>query len=372
MGVVVPEEEIVIVILNGLPDEYSTVRTVVEGRENPITLRDLRAQLLAAERRIEGSFSFHQNISAMVARGDGSRSDERSGGNRGWSNRFDSKDKEKQGYSNSECLACGRKGHTVDTCFRIHKCQICGKHGHLTRNCYQNPAYKSQQVSSQNRSLNNTGPSPECHICSKKGHTTVNCFYRSDVPADHPSLAIPTCQICGLKGHVALNCTQRTNFAFQGTEPPASLTALTTSTGNFNGGFSPSTNGYYVTSTPHSSFPGGFSPSNGASTSLASSSTPVNNEVWIGDSGATHHMTSDLRNLTIAQPYTTDNKITIGNGAGLNVAHTGHSYIKPADHILRLNVVLHVPNLAMNLLSFTKLCRDNHCFITLDEHNIAV
>lgn len=54
VGVVIPDEDVIIVILNGLPEEYSTVRTVVEGRENPITLRDLRSQLLAVERRIEG------------------------------------------------------------------------------------------------------------------------------------------------------------------------------------------------------------------------------------------------------------------------------------------------------------------------------
>ena len=120
-------------------------------------------------------------------------------------------------------------------------------------------------------------------------------------------------------------------------------------------------------------FPGGFHPSNGAS---SSSSTPQNtqahSEVWVGDSGATHHMTSDLRNLAIAQPYTADNKITIGNGTGLHIAHTGQGYIKPVDHILKLNTVLHVPNLAMNLLSFTKLCRDNGCFIVLDENDISV
>lgn len=57
VGVTIPDEDIIIVILNGLPDEYTIVRTVIEGRENPITLRDLRSQLLAAERRIEGSFS---------------------------------------------------------------------------------------------------------------------------------------------------------------------------------------------------------------------------------------------------------------------------------------------------------------------------
>lgn len=191
--------------------------------------------------------------------------------------------------------------------------------------------------------------------------------------SDHPSLSIPTCQIFGIKGHVALNCMHINNFAYQGSDPPASLTALTAhSTGSYNGGHSQSQGNYYVTTTSAPNFPGGFNPKNGASSSNYVISSPMNTEVWVGDFGATHHMTSDLRNLTIAQPYNDDNKITIGNGLGLTVAHTGSGYIKSADHVLKLNTLLHVPNLAMNLLSFTKLCRDNHCFITLDENDIVV
>lgn len=162
VGVAVPDEDVIIVILNGLPDEYSIVRTVVEGRETPITLRDLRSQLLATERRIEGSFSLHSTLSAMVARGNGSRGEDRDGNNRDWSTRNEHKGKDvKLGGGSTECPACGKKGHTIDTCFRIHKCQICGKHGHLTSKCYQNPEYKSSQVTSQTRSPIN-GPLPEC------------------------------------------------------------------------------------------------------------------------------------------------------------------------------------------------------------------
>lgn len=129
------------------------------------------------------------------------------------------------------------------------------------------------------------------------------------MPTGHRSLSIPTCQICGLKGHVALNCTRRSNFAYQGSHPPASLTALIAqSNGGYNSGLQQS----------HLSFPGGFHLSNGASSSSGSSfagysvlptgasnssNSHINNEVWIGDSGATHPMTSDLRNLTIAQQY---------------------------------------------------------------------
>ncbi|XP_040362819.1 uncharacterized protein LOC121049449 [Rosa chinensis] len=200
---------------------------------------------------------------------------------------------------------------------KVHKCQICGKHGHLTITCYQNPDYKPQQGTQVQSSSLNSGLSPECQICSKKGHTAANCFYRTDVPAGHPSLSIPTCQICGLKGHVALNYSHRTNFDYQGSEPPASLSALIAqNNGNDSGVFPQPHMGYLLsndTSTSH--FPGGFYPSPGASTSGTGGSSS-NTEVWIGDSGATHHMTSDMRNLTIAQPYTADNKITIGNGAG--------------------------------------------------------
>lgn len=235
----IPEEDIIIVILNGLPDEFSIVRTLVEGRETPISLRDLRAQLLAAERRIEGSFSYHSTLSAMIARGDHSHTTNRGSNGQGWNTPTNGKAKEiKHGGVSPECPACGKKGHTIDTCFKIHKCQICGRHGHLTRNCYQNPDYKPQQGTTQATTQNqfSTGPSPECQICFKRGHTAANCFYRTNVPSDHPSVAIPTCQICGLKGHVVLNCTHRTNFAYQGSDPPASLTALTAqSNGSYNG-----------------------------------------------------------------------------------------------------------------------------------------
>lgn len=135
-------------ILNSLPNEYSIVRTVVEGRETPITLRDLRSQLLAVKRRIEGSFSLHSTLSAMVAHDNGSRGEERYGNNQDWSTQNANKSKDvKLGGGSNECPACGKKGHSIDTCFRIHKCQICGKHGHLTSTCYQNPEYKSSSLS---------------------------------------------------------------------------------------------------------------------------------------------------------------------------------------------------------------------------------
>ncbi|XP_062017327.1 cold shock domain-containing protein 3-like [Rosa rugosa] len=181
-------------------------------------------------------------------------------------------------YNGMECQICGKKGHNANNCYQHIECHICHKKGHIASKCFQNPA-NNQGAEYRN----NIGVSPECQICSKKGHTAINCFYRGDIPPDHPSRSVVVCQICGLKGHVALNCHHRSNYAYQGSELPASLTAMTA----------------------HTQYTG------------ASSSNPSNDnnsEVWIGDTGATHHMTSDLRNLSIAHPFDSNNTITIGQG----------------------------------------------------------
>ncbi|XP_004301682.1 PREDICTED: uncharacterized protein LOC101303134 [Fragaria vesca subsp. vesca] len=140
--------------------------------------------------------------------------------------------------------------------------------------------------------------------------------------------------------HVALDCHHRGNYAYQGAEPPSTLFAMTAQN----------------------------------QSNIATSSNSQDNieEVWIGDSRATHHMTSDLRNLHIAQPYESSNTIKIGNGEGLHVKHIGNTQITPAAHTFDLHNVLHVPSLVVNLLSFNKLCRDNHCYIIMDDVDIMM
>ncbi|PRQ56559.1 hypothetical protein RchiOBHm_Chr1g0337711 [Rosa chinensis] len=54
VGVTLIDEDIAVVTLNGLPDEYSMIKTVIRARDTPIFLKDLRVQLLAVERDIEG------------------------------------------------------------------------------------------------------------------------------------------------------------------------------------------------------------------------------------------------------------------------------------------------------------------------------
>ncbi|KAM2408030.1 hypothetical protein ACFX1X_027125 [Malus domestica] len=48
-GEVVSENDLIVAALAGLPAEFNMIRTVIVARETPISLKEFRAQLLAAE-----------------------------------------------------------------------------------------------------------------------------------------------------------------------------------------------------------------------------------------------------------------------------------------------------------------------------------
>jgi hypothetical protein len=90
---------------------------------------------------------------------------------------------------------------------------------------------------------------------------------------------------------------------------------------------------------------------------------------WYPDSGASHHLTSDLVNLNItAEDYNGSDQIRVGNSTGLPIKHIGNAKIfTPNSHFL-LQDVLHLPHITKSLLSvhqFTKstdTCFEFHCF----------
>ncbi|KAM1692819.1 hypothetical protein ACFX2K_032390 [Malus domestica] len=73
VGVHFDDDDIVILTLNGLPSEYNTLRSIIRGRENVISMKDLRFQLLAEEAMVDNIPITHF-LSAMVARNNGSHS----------------------------------------------------------------------------------------------------------------------------------------------------------------------------------------------------------------------------------------------------------------------------------------------------------
>ena len=79
---------------------------------------------------------------------------------------------------------------------------------------------------------------------------------------------------------------------------------------------------------------------------------------WLLDSGA-HHLTSDLNQMSLLQPYGGDDSVMIGDGFGLPITHTGSISLPSYTCNLRLNDVLCVPNIKMNLISVYRLCNAN-------------
>ena len=87
---------------------------------------------------------------------------------------------------------------------------------------------------------------------------------------------------------------------------------------------------------------------------ISSSSFPK----WIVDTGATDHMTSESRNFTSYSPLAGNNRIRTANNSSAPIAGTG---TVPLTRDLKLDSVLHVPHLAYNLLSISKLTKHANC-----------
>ena len=127
------------------------------------------------------------------------------------------------------------------------------------------------------------------------------------------------CQLCGVQGHSAKRCPQL---------------------GGRNSTYMPPTNPPWQ---PRAHMALSF-PSEAA---------------WLMDSGATHHMTSDLSNLALHQPYHGDDSVLIGDGSGLSITHTGSLSFPALNRSLSLHNVLCVPHIHKNLISVYRLCNSN-------------
>ncbi|CAA7040901.1 unnamed protein product [Microthlaspi erraticum] len=134
------------------------------------------------------------------------------------------------------------------------------------------------------------------------------------------------CQICGVHGHSARRCSQiNLSGGFLGTQPrPQQPTSAP---------WQPRAN-------------------------LASTPT-YNANNWVMDSGATHHLTTDLSNLSLHQPYLGGEEVTIADGTNLHISHTGSSQLPTLSKPLTLTDVLYVPDLKKNLISVYRLCNAN-------------
>ncbi|RVW26307.1 Retrovirus-related Pol polyprotein from transposon RE1 [Vitis vinifera] len=69
------------------------------------------------------------------------------------------------------------------------------------------------------------------------------------------------------------------------------------------------------------------------------------NTTWLLDSGASHHVTTDLHNLALHSPFDGTDEIMIGDGPGLPISHTGSTSLTTPSHSFTLSNVLCVPTM---------------------------
>ena len=98
-----------------------------------------------------------------------------------------------------------------------------------------------------------------------------------------------------------------------------------------------------------------------ATAQATSSSSP--NPGWLLDSGASHHITTDLANLSLHSPYDGTDEIVIGDGSGLPISHTGSTLLPSPSHSFKLSNVLCAPSMHKNIISIRQFCHDNHVTI---------
>ena len=82
------------------------------------------------------------------------------------------------------------------------------------------------------------------------------------------------------------------------------------------------------------------------------SAAACNPNNWLLDSGATRHLTTDLNNLALHQPYTGGEEVTIADGTGLPITHTGYALLPTPHRSLKLRDVLYVLNVKKILSRF--------------------
>ncbi|KAK4433482.1 hypothetical protein Salat_1110500 [Sesamum alatum] len=135
------------------------------------------------------------------------------------------------------------------------------------------------------------------------------------------------CQICGKTSHTAVTCWYRMDKSYQTEQPSAAM---------------------------------------------ATSSSYKIDPNWYNDTGATDHITSDLDRLALRDRYHGDEQVQVGNGAGLQILHIGHSSIDTATRPLALRNILHMPDISKHLLSVHKFSRDNDVFFEFHPWHFSI
>ncbi|KAA8518236.1 hypothetical protein F0562_015710 [Nyssa sinensis] len=169
VSVLIEDEDILIYVLNGLPQEYNAFKTSIRTRSEHITLEEVYAMLKIEEQTIE---SVHKQNHTSPFPGAMMASNYRP--------TFSSN----RGYSPFNSSSRGRGRGRLNNRGRMNSF---GRF-HSPNFGQSNPLFSPKQPQQSNQRSNNSQP-VVCQICNKNGHSALDCYHRLDFSyqGKHPS-----------------------------------------------------------------------------------------------------------------------------------------------------------------------------------------
>uniref|UniRef100_A0A2N9IHG4 CCHC-type domain-containing protein n=1 Tax=Fagus sylvatica TaxID=28930 RepID=A0A2N9IHG4_FAGSY len=174
VGVQIDDEEMLHMVLKGLPKDYSSFNSAIRTRDDSLTFEKLSVLLQTEELSINESSELNSSL-AMFVSNTNRQTNGSSNYNRG---------RGRNHYSR------GGRGN--------------GRSGHF---------YPQNQFT-QN------------HSPGSQGQNQSGFHGQNTSGYNKPEHNRPTCQICGKLGHYAIDCYHRMDFAYQGKNPPTKLAAM--------------------------------------------------------------------------------------------------------------------------------------------------
>jgi hypothetical protein len=98
---------------------------------------------------------------------------------------------------------------------------------------------------------------------------------------------------------------------------------------------------------------------------------PTSVQDWVADSGATHHTTPSVGNISTLRSLTSSNpsSIIVGNDSSLPITSVGDSVLPEPFY---LNNILFAPDMVQSFLSVRHFTIDNWCYMEFDPFGLSV
>jgi hypothetical protein len=98
---------------------------------------------------------------------------------------------------------------------------------------------------------------------------------------------------------------------------------------------------------------------------------PTSVQDWVADSGATHHTTPSVGNISTLRPLASSNpsSIVVVNGSSLSITSVGDSVLSEPFY---LNNILLAPDMVQSLLYVRRFTTDNWCSMEFDLFGLSV